>query len=403
MSALLARKEEDAPQPTWTERNRADVRQIMAIHRFRRPDLSVSEQAFIEKFILPLNVQSDKFGNYYKLIGPREPKILWSCHTDTVHKVSGIQEIAAFGPKGGAYSKKLALSSEEKVSNCLGADDGAGVWMLLELIKARVPGLYVFHRNEEHGCQGSKYILKNHPDVLAGISAAIAFDRRGKKDIITHQCSIRTCSDVFARSLAAGLRMDHKPDDGGVYTDTEVYRTVIPECTNVAAGYDGAHGSGESLDMEYLINLRNAVLNLDLDSLQIDRDPSVVERKSFGYYNRRSWNDGWESDYNKNSYKPSTAAGHIPGSSLVSKEPTTLLDFIKKYPEEVASLMEEWGFDHKNLREFVDASKAGLDTLADAAKPEDKPDDKKGEETDAGEAADAKNALPTQGELDQAQ
>ncbi len=345
MTALPVKKEKEKnkDQPKrWIDVNLADVKQIMAIHRYRRPDNSISENAFIERFILPMSgLQKDKYGNIYKLVGDKHPKILWSCHTDTVHRTAGIQEVSMYGPKGSGYSKKLALASEEKTSNCLGADDGAGIWMLLELIKANVPGIYVFHRNEEHGCKGSEFVLKNHWDVLEGVDAAIAFDRRGRKDIITHQCSVRTASDEFARSLAAGLKMDHVPSDGGVYTDTHIYKGVIPECTNIAAGYDGAHGQHEHLDMEYLINLRNAVLKLDLNSLVIARDPTKIERKGYYHNNTSSWDGGQKYD----KYQPSW-------------EPTTLPAYLRRYAEDVADMLETWNIDLDAIKKFVADYKA---------------------------------------------
>ena len=358
-------------RPKWSpydKKHRHHTHRIIDIHQFRRPDTSVSESAFISKFIIPLGVSSDKYGNLYKVIG-KEPKILWSCHTDTVHNKAGIQQVSIWG------QKKLKLASAEEHSSCLGADDGAGVWMLIELIKAKVPGLYVFHRNEEHGCKGSKFVLDHHRDVITDLKAAIAFDRRGTRDIITHQCSVRTCSDAFAEAVAEGLGMGHCPDDGGAFTDTETYRSVIPECTNIAAGYDGAHGKGESLDLEYLINLRSAALALKWDKLPIVRDPTKYERKSYYYggykkgehlapgatsYPGHAGPQGWENDYMGHEFDKYT-----PPSS--SKEPTTILEYIKQKPEVVADLLEQWGMSVKDIKDYVEAANNPLPAPADPA------------------------------------
>ena len=44
-----------------------------------------------------------------------------------------------------------------------------------EMILAGIPGLYVFHRNEESGGAGSDWIARETPWELHGIKAAIAF------------------------------------------------------------------------------------------------------------------------------------------------------------------------------------------------------------------------------------
>ena len=43
-------------------------------------------------------------------------------------------------------------------NECLGGDDGTGVWLMTKLIEAGVPGRYIFHRAEEVGGRGSGWI-----------------------------------------------------------------------------------------------------------------------------------------------------------------------------------------------------------------------------------------------------
>jgi hypothetical protein len=58
-------------------------------------------------------------------------------------------------------SYRVGLAASEKMSSCLGADDAAGVWLLCEMIRAGIPGLYVFHRNEERGGRGAEFFAKH--------------------------------------------------------------------------------------------------------------------------------------------------------------------------------------------------------------------------------------------------
>jgi hypothetical protein len=74
------------------------------------------------------------------------------------------------------------------------------------------------------------------------------------------------------------------PDDGGIFTDTANYTHLIPECTNVACGYDGAHTSAEYLDVEYLVKLASALIAVDWETLPTVRDVAEVDPISdWGY------------------------------------------------------------------------------------------------------------------------
>jgi hypothetical protein len=249
---------------------------LIEMLRYRRPHQSRSEQKFINRFIKPLNVQQDEYGNLFKIVGEM-PTILWSAHTDSVHREEGKQELAWL------KDTRTLLLASDKESSCLGADNAAGVWILTQMIKANIPGLYVFHRAEEIGGKGSLHFVKHSRILLDGIEAAIAFDRRGTKSVITHQGWGRCCSDDFGLSLAAALRLGHVLDDGGTFTDTANYVDIVPECTNISVGFNREHSASETLDAEYLLRLRDAVCEADWSSLVIKRDPSVIEIEDWAF------------------------------------------------------------------------------------------------------------------------
>ncbi len=250
---------------------RDDYHDLVAMLQYRRPHYSAAEEKFIARFIDPLRVTEDAYGNLFKVVG-KNPTILWSCHVDTVHHAGGSQDLVL---KDG----KLQLA-KHCTANCLGGDDTAGVWMLTRMIRAKVPGFYVFHRGEERGCLGAKWILDQSPWLLEGMTAAIAFDRMGTEDIISHQRGQRCASEEFIASLAAGLGMKHASKHG-MYTDTAVYAKKIPECSNISVGYDNAHSHSETLDVYYLFALRKAVLQLDTSKLVIARDPAAKPDYSY--------------------------------------------------------------------------------------------------------------------------
>lgn len=250
----------------------ASVTGLMDMLTYKRPAGSKTERRFIREFIHPLGVDTDAMGNLYKRIG-RAP-VVWSCHTDTVHRDGGTQAISV-----AAGRVVLAKTSQ---SNCLGADDTAGVWLLTEMIKANRPGLYIFHRAEEIGGVGSSHIASKTPNLLTGMDCAIALDRRGTTDIITHQAGGRCCSDAFAGALARALGTGYAPDSGGLFTDTANYTGLIGECTNVSVGYYSEHSAREALDIEHVLKLRQALLAIDTESLPIERTPGEPDPDDYG-------------------------------------------------------------------------------------------------------------------------
>lgn len=241
-----------------------DLEMLKAMLSHRRPFGSKTEAAYIERFLTPLGVQADKFGNRFLIVGEEKPTILWSSHTDSVHRDEGFQKIEQTG-------SKIHLPKKSK-SNCLGADDAAGNFIMIKMIEAKVPGLYVFHYGEEVGCRGSGGIANETPEFLDGIKAAVAFDRRGFTSVITHQRG-RTASDKFAQSVCDQLPARFKPDPTGILTDTKIYMGIVPECSNISVGYENEHHDNETQCVDHLFELRDHMIKIDAAKFVIDRDP----------------------------------------------------------------------------------------------------------------------------------
>lgn len=283
--------------------------ELFAMLAFRRPAWSRTERNFIHRFIRPLGMQEDEIGNLYKRVG--DAPVLWSSHTDTVHSAGGKQALR--------FANGI-VALDDKASDCLGADCTAGVWLMVQMIRAGVPGLYVFHRAEEIGGVGSSFIAKHRLDILDGIKFAVAFDRRGHKSVITHQGD-RCCSEAFSASLSAALGMGHSSDSGGTFTDTANYVDAIGECSNLSVGYMNEHTKRETLDVEYLEALRDALLQLDASTLVAERAPGEVDPDGYSF----NWN-GPEDDQ-----EPISAGGD------------TLAALVRDHPDEVADWLEEYG------------------------------------------------------------
>lgn len=309
----------------------------------KRPGGSKSERKFIKRFLKPLGVTADAFGNRILRIG--DAPIMWSCHTDTVHSSGGTQKIKSVGKNW------VGLDPISK-SNCLGADDTAGVWLMCELIKAQVPGLYVFHREEESGGLGSRWIAKETPELLKGIKFAVALDRKGRDEVITHQMG-RCCSDEFAVSLAAQLGMGYKPSDEGLFTDTANYTDLIGECTNLSVGYKGHHTNNEVLNVNHLRGLRDKLIKLDVNALVSKRMPGEIDPKDYVYsfpYNGHAHyvHSGTPSAPVESKGREYDIDNLYPDEDQEPKGryPTyPLSTLVRNHPDEIADLLEDYGMD----------------------------------------------------------
>jgi hypothetical protein len=204
----------------------------------------------------------------------KDHRTLFVAHVDTVHRKEGPNKIKQTNTHW--YADGAAL----------GADDGAGVAMLMHLLHAGVHAYYIFTQGEECGGIGATFLAKTQRELLSEFDRAIAFDRRGIDSVITHQGRGRCCSDVFADALSAALNADdtlmYLPDSTGVYTDTAEFIEDIPECTNISVGYYHEHSDKESLDILHFTALAARVARIDWDSLPTDRDPTVVETVDWG-------------------------------------------------------------------------------------------------------------------------
>lgn len=226
----------------------------------------------LEEF-LPRGYKNDEDGNYFYEVGTNN-KVIFASHLDTASK--------NYTEVNHTFDGKFIRSNGKTI---LGADDKAGVTILLYMIYNNVPGLYYFFVGEEVGCIGSTAASKRK-DFFSKYDKIISFDRRGTTSIITHQSSKRTCSDKFADSLSkeyAKFNLNLEKDDTGVYTDSAEFASVIPECTNISVGYYNEHTNTEHQDINFLTKLCEASVLVDWNSLSVDRDPSKSEWKDYSY------------------------------------------------------------------------------------------------------------------------
>jgi len=101
-----------------------------------------------ESEIFPLlgeGLQADEFGNLFIKIG--ESDVMFTAHLDTA--TSALTDVTH-------VIENNIIKTDGK--SILGADDKAGVVIMLNMIENKMPGLYYFFLGEEVGCIGSRKV-----------------------------------------------------------------------------------------------------------------------------------------------------------------------------------------------------------------------------------------------------
>jgi hypothetical protein len=244
------------------------------------------------------NLEKDPWGNYFYKIG--ESRTIFASHFDTVSKsVTPIKHITT--QDGMVKTDGTTI---------LGADDKAGVTIMLWMIKNEIPGLYYFFIGEEVGCIGSGR-ASAYGQFSGKYDRIISFDRRGTNSVITFQSSYRSCSDEFAESLAKELnktnKLKYRKDDTGVYTDSAEFVDVIPECTNISVGYYSEHTTIEKQDIIHLSKLSEACVLVDWENLPTKRVAGKSESKWSNYYHSPN---SYYDDYPTRNKRPRRSGPH---------------------------------------------------------------------------------------------
>jgi len=254
--------------------------------------------------LLPSNLETDEFGNRYIEIGDK-PSTMFTSHLDTAS--SQLKEVS---------HKIDGNIIKTDGSSILGADDKAGVTVMLYMMENNVPGLYYFFLGEEVGCVGSRKLANKHKsNPIPYINKVVSFDRRGFDSVITYQMGGRCCSNEFGQSLSDELNkknpnFKYSIDPTGIYTDSAQFIQIYPECTNISVGYNYEHTSSEQQDIQHLEELCKTVIKINWESLPVsrkttDNDYDDIDDYYYPRYPRKKSSDSsntntkksWTSEY----------------------------------------------------------------------------------------------------------
>lgn len=243
-------------------------------------------------------------------------KTLYVAHYDTVDRDTGFSE-TRYGHGAPTHSDKVQLTrkhvsvldgvafiNESHLLNedvaCLGADDGAGLAVMLNLMANGVLGGYCFTTGEEVGGVGADAVLQHAEPFLKQYDFALEIDRRGTKDMVYEQSVGECASKAFAQWLVDELGMGHELSNRGSYTDVATFAEVIPENVNIASGYINAHSADEQVLLPYLDQLADALRKVDWSKAKAERKAGDFNLPSYygkGYDYGYGYGSGYSYGY----------------------------------------------------------------------------------------------------------
>jgi hypothetical protein len=220
------------------------------------------------------DLEIDKFGNYYKVIAG-DDTTMFTSHLDTADRTQLPTKLLSKIEDGDEYIYTNGTS-------ILGADDKAGVAVMLYMMENKIPGIYYFFIGEERGGIGSRDLASEYSsfEFLKNVKKCVSFDRRKTGSVITSQYGRVCCSNEFATALCkeynkSGLNLSTDPT--GVFTDSASFIDDISECTNVSVGYNNEHTFREIQNMTYLEKLAKASLKVNWSQLPAVRKVGINE------------------------------------------------------------------------------------------------------------------------------
>lgn len=233
----------------------------MSRREITKKEYSILRQVFTMHEQQLLNVLRKTLENYYEkkniiatndyiyVVGDIPIALL--AHLDTVHKAPPTE---FFHDKERGY-----LWTPEG----LGADDRAGVFGILMLLKAGYRPSILFLTQEERGGIGAEKLIKEWPAPASEINFLIELDRRGEDDAVYYDCG----NEEFEKFISSfGFNTEW-----GSFSDISVIAPVWDRAAvNLSIGYFDEHTLCERLNYRYMFKTIDRVKQI-LENYQHDK------------------------------------------------------------------------------------------------------------------------------------
>ena len=158
----------------------------------------------------------------------------------------------------------------------LGADDRAGVYSIVQILKTGLRPTVIFTTDEELGCIGAEKLIEQMPEVPTELKYIIQLDRRGSDDCVFYSCNNPKFDD-YVESFGFVTNF-------GSFSDISI---ICPKWNvagvNLSIGYYDEHSISETLYIGQMYNTIKKVKRMLEDAANA---PSFVYIEGFSY---RKW------------------------------------------------------------------------------------------------------------------
>ena len=210
---------------------------------FSYPVKGSSLLAYLELLLSQFGYENQITDNKNYLIAEGDVPIALVAHLDTVHVVEPFQffydekEMVMWSPQG------------------LGADDRAGVILILSILSEGYRPHLIFTTGEEHGGIGANKLVKDYNEVPFNIDFMIELDRCGSEDAVFYNCMNHSFIDYIC---SFGFTFEE-----GSFTDI----CILGQNWNIAAvnlsvGYYNEHTKAEYWDLFEADDTITKVINI---------------------------------------------------------------------------------------------------------------------------------------------
>lgn len=129
----------------------------------------------------------------------------------------------------------------------LGADDRAGVYSIIQIIKMGLKPTIIFTTEEETGAKGAQALIKAFPNAPTELKYIIELDRRGSNDCVFYECD-NPDFEEYIESFGFVTAW-------GTFSDISI---ICPKWgiagVNLSIGYKDEHTYGELLYVGHMLN-----------------------------------------------------------------------------------------------------------------------------------------------------
>lgn len=291
-------------------------KKAMKINRDKLETIIKFTQAELKAYVaneLKINGYEVVVGDGFVYAKGTEPYLL-TAHLDTVH------ESKRGMPKAIHYEKNKAGNTVMSSPQGIGADDRAGVYAVLELMKS-FHATILFCEDEEIGSKGAaKFIKTNHVVDLCDLNYLIQIDRRGAHDAVFYECGNKKFQNFI----------EDNTDFVKAYGSWTDICELSPACdvasVNFSTGYYDEHTVQETLVLEELEHIIEQIKHL----LCVDCDQFAYEGTDYWY------DDSYYCGYSEKTFGYPNSKGEYSYASIdnsINDLATEMLHFLIEHPD----------------------------------------------------------------------